>query len=1181
MKFGMLAAFSGILLSTLCAQEYRGTFSGSVTDSQGAVVPKAAIVATETRTGVKTTASSESTGEYTLPFLPPGEYEISAEADGFKRTVRRGLTLSAGEHPIIDFHLELGAVSESVTVTADAPLVTTSTASVGQSVTTHEVEDIPVNGRAPIMLMTMAMGVIGGGLSGPIRPFDLPGAGFTVGGISSSNEFQLDGAPNTETSTGVASAYSPPQDAVQEVSINGFESDASSGHAGGGTANLITKRGTNSLHGSAYEFNQSSLLDANTFYNNKGGVARPAYHYNQFGVTAGGPVWVPKLFNGKNRVFWFFGYEGLRDSDPANSPIEGGNLTATVPTNAERQGDFSALLKLNAGNVNYTIYNPYSGVMSGSQVSRTPFPNNVIPSNMLNQIALNYLQYFPQPNAPGQPNGFENFNITAVDSDGYDNELGRLDLNLSDKNKLSFDARHSNRTQNKNFYFGNNAEGDYLYRINQGVTLDDVYTVTPTIVMDVRANWTRFVQQHKSPTDTVNPTSLGFPAYIDADSQYPTMPFITFTSCSAANGTTASFQCLGYNSDDHNSYDSYQLFGDVVIIHGNHTLKLGGDARNYRQNSLTNGNSAGNYTFDSSTVNSAPSTTAISQTWTNGPLNNATPSPIGQDFAAFLLGLPSVGSFDLNSHGSYHEGYFSVFAQDDWRPRSDLIVNLGIRWEHETPTYEAYNRAVDGFNPTATNPISAPAAAAYAASPIAQIPAGQFSAVGGLTYASPSKRAIYNSGSQIFSPRVGFAWTPKALGGKTVIRSGMGVFVVPLGIVGLNQQGFSQTTQMQVTNNNYLSPLNTLSNPFPTGIVQPSGSSLGAGTFLGQALTFYNPNSLNAYSLRWDFAIQRELPGHFVLEVAYIGNHAVHLPGSVQLDYIPRRFLSTLQVRDTALVNTLSGSVANPFKGLLPNGASLNSSTVPLSQLLIPYPQYPTGAGTSGGVIEQGANAFESYYHSLNVRLQKRFTQGLTLINNFVWSNLISRTSYLNDSDPAPEKLPTDPQPLREILAASYEFPIGHGKPLNIDSKLGNAILGGWAMNGVLTLASGAELAWGDVLYYGGSLNLQTHQPNGLAFNTSVFNTVSSQQLLDNVRTFPAEFNNLRSDPNKNLDLSLLKSVHITERTYFQLRFETFNITNRVTFGAANTTPTSSQFGQITSQANTPRKVQVGGRLVW
>jgi hypothetical protein len=1183
MRIGILLGAASLVAGVVFAQEYRGTFSGSVTDDQGAAVPKATIIATETRTGTKTSAQSESTGEYTLPFLMPGEYQITAEAPGFKRALRQGLKLSAGDHQVVDIRLEVGAVTDAVTVTGEAPLVAASNASVGQTVTTHEVEDFPINGRAPIMLMTLAMGVLGGA-PGPVRPFDLPGGGFIVGGISGSNEFLMDGAPNTNTSIGGASAYSPMQDAVLEVRVNAFESDASMGHAGGGTANLITKSGTNSLHGTAYEFNQSSALDANSFFANKVGTPRPAYHYNQYGVTSGGPLWIPKIFNGKNRVFWFFGYEGLRDSDPASSPLETGTPSyyATVPTAAERTGDFSALLALNKTGTDYTIYDPSTGVVSGSQVARTPFPNNVIPSNRQNPISQKYLQFFPQANTAGSPNGFQNYVLTTIDSDGYDNELGRLDFNLSDKSKLAFTARHSNRTQNKNDYFNNPATGNFLWRINQGVSLDEVYTISPSLVVDIRGNWTRFIQQHGAPSDGFDPTSLGFPSYIAQNSEALTIPFLTFSSCSVANGASASFQCLGYAGDDHNAYDSYQIFGDAVKIHGNHSLKIGGDIRDYRQNTFVNGNSAGTYTFNTSTVNSSPSSTTISQTWTNGPLSNATPSPIGQDFAGFLLGLPSSGSMDLNSHASAVERYYSVFVQDDWRARNNLTINLGLRWEHETPTFERYQRTVNGFNPTAQNPISAAAAAAYAANPIPQISPSQFSALGGLTYSSASSPAPYQSKSNIFSPRIGFAWTPRALGGKTVIRSGFGVFVNPLGILGLNQPGFSQTTQYVVTNNNYLSPATTFSNPFPGGILAPSGSSKGAGTFLGQGITFYNPNSVDGYSLRWDFGLQRQLPGQLVMEVAYIGNHAIHMPGSIQLDYIPRQFLSTLPVRDNATFNLFSSNVTNPFKGLLPNSTSLNGSTVALSQLLVPFPQYPAGSGTSNGIVEQGANAFSSYYHSLNVRLQKRFTHGLTLINNFIYSSEIERMSFLNDFDPTPEKRAAAiSRPLREILSASYDLPIGRGRPLSINSRLGNALLGGWALNGVLTLQTGAPIAWGNVLYYGEPLHLQNHQPDGLAFDITRFNTVSSQQLVDNVRTFPTQFGDLRADPVKNVDLSMLKSFHFAEQKYFQIRFETFNTTNRVTFAAPNVTPTSSTFGQITTQANTPRRLQVGARLVW
>jgi hypothetical protein len=1189
-RVASIAAFAAVLAF---GQEYRATITGSVTDQQGAAIPKAKIVATETRTGTKTLATSENNGEFALPFLAPGEYEMSAEAPGFKRALRRGVTLSAGERPVIDLQLELGAVTDSVTVTEETPLIVASNASVGQTVTTREVENLPVNGRAPIMLMALAMGVVTTGEPGPVRPFDLPGGGFAVGGIGGSNEFLLNGAPNGSSVTSIsvaanvgaggASAYSPPQDSVQEVRVNAFEFDAAYGHAGGGTANLISKSGTNAFHGTGYDFNQVSYLHANSFFGNKNGVKRPVYNYNQYGGTAGGPVYIPKIFNGKNRVFWFFGYEGIKDANPATSPVETGTPSyfATVPTPAERQGDFSALLKLNRPGVDYTIYDPNTGVASGSQVARTPFSNNVIPTNRLSPVAQNYLKFYPQPNTAGQPNGFSNFTINAVNSDVYDNETIRGDINLSDRNKLALDYRHSNRKQIKNNYFGNDniSTGLLFWRVNHGASLDEVYTISPSVVTNIRANWTRFYSIIGAPTDGFDPTSLGYPSYIAASAKALTLPFLTFSSCSVASGAAASFQCLGYNGQSRSTNDSFQLFGDVVKIRGNHTIKAGADIRDFRLNYFTNGNSSGNYTFNSSSINSAPSTTQIAQTWTNGPLNNAVPAPLGQDFAAFLLGLPSSGTFDLNSHASAVSRYYGIFIQDDWRARRNLTVNLGLRWEHETPTVERFNRSVDGFDPTATNPISAAAAAAYAANPIPQIPASQFKALGGLTFAGPNNRDIFKSDSKIFSPRIGVAWTPAALGGKTVIRAGVGVFVVPIGITGLNQSGFSQTTQLVATNDNYITPAASLSNPFPGGIVQPAGASRGTGTFLGQTVNYFNSAAHNPYSFRWNFGVQRQLPGQLVLEVAYIGNHAVRLAATnLNINTIPRQFLSTSPVRDNTVINLLSGSVTNPFRGLLPNSTALNGTTVPLSQLLVPFPQFPAGTG----VVMQGNFAGGSYFHSLNVRLQKRFTHGLTLISNFVWSQLIERTAYLNDTDTAPEKrVSSISRPFRELVAFTYELPVGRGKRLDIHSRVGNAVVGGWALSGAMTLETGPPLAWGNVIYYGGPLNLHSHQPDGVTFDITRFNTVSNQQLANNIRTFSSLFNNLRRDPTKNLDLSASKNFPIRERSYFQFRFETFNISNRVTFGAPNLTTTSAAFGQISTQANSPRKVQAGARLVW
>ena len=1158
-----VAAIALLASAALLGQEFRGTFSGQVRDAQGAAIAKVKITATQKGTGVKAETLSSETGEYTIPFLTPGEYEIAAEMSGFKTYKREGLTLSIGEHPVVDIKLEVGQSGQSVMVTADAPMIESSNASVGQVISTAEVEDIPMNGRTPMMLSRLAMGVIGTNEPGPVRPFDNGTvAGFSVSGApTQSNELLINGVPNGTWDKRLA--YSPPQDAVQEVSVHAFESDAAYGHTGGGVANQITKGGTNGFHGSLYEFNQVSKLDANLFFSNKLAVARPVTNYNQYGLTVGGPVVIPKVYNGRNKVFWFLAVERLHDSDPANSVVEGGSTITTVPTAAERTGDFSALLKLGGS---YQLYDPATGVVSGSQVGRTPFAGNILPASRLNPIALNYLKYYPMPNTLGSANGENNFGITAADSDGYDNEFGRVDVVLSPKSRLSYDFRHSYRLQDKNIYFSNAAFGDLLSRANWGTTLDEIYTISPTMVLDIRGSWTRFHEANASPGDGVDPATLGFPSSLAQASQFVGLPYMQFAGGCGANA--AGFQCIGMTGDNTTPYDVYAIFGSLAKFTGNHSLKFGVDLRGLRESLFSHGNSDGTFTYKSN--------------WVTGPLGNNAAPPFGGDFASFLLGLPTSGSFDLNTHASEKANYYSFYAQDDWRIRSNVTVNLGIRFEHETPTVERYNRAVNGFNPTAVNPISAAAAAAYAANPVPQVPASQFTALGGLTFASSSNPNVYNTGFGIFSPRVGLAWTPAVLGHKTVLRGGFGMFVAPTGINGsqnLNQEGFSQTTQFVATNDNYLTAAGTLSNPFPTGIVQPSSSN-GAGTFLGQGLTIFNPEVRNSYSVRWNLGIQREIPGQIVVEVAYIGNHAVHLPITTVTDYIPRQYLSPSLYRDAAdnaTANLLGGSVKNPFLGLLPNSSNLNGSTVALSQLLIAFPQYPVN-----GISQQYTNAGESYFNSLNFRAVKRFTHGLTLIQNFTYSKLIERVSYLNDSDQAPEKrVGSDSRPLRETLAASYELPFGRRLRFDPGNRILNAVFGNWAANGSIVFQSGPPLNFGNLVYIGGPLNLNPHDPNGPTFDTTRFFTASNLQPSDNIRVFDAQFNNLRRDPTKNADLSMLKRFTLGERKFLQVRFEGFNITNRVTFAAPSLSATSTAFATITAQANTPRRIQMGLRLVW
>jgi len=1154
-----------VLGTSLFAQEYRGTFSGAVTDAQGAAIPGVKVVAAETRTGTKSSTVSSPTGEYTIPFLALGTYDIEAESSGFKKFVRKGIPLSSGENTRIDIRMEVGTISEEVTVTAEAPVLITSNPSLGQVITTAEVEDVPVNGRTPMMLDNLAMGVVSTFEPGPVRPFDngAPNSISIGGAPATHNEVLLNGAPNAGQANQMA--YSPMQDAVTEVRVNAFDMDAANGHTMGGTVNLITKTGTNSIHGSAYIYNQTSAVDANSFFNNAKNVPRPPYHQNQYGITSGGPIYIPKIFNGKNRVFWFFGWEGMRDSDPANSPLETGNPEnfTSVPTAAERKGDFSGLLNLSTNAA--VIYDPKSGVLSGTLVGRTPFPGNVIPTSRLSPVALNYLNYFPQPNTAGLASAQQNYIINAVDSDGYDNELGRLDLNLSDRNRLSFDARHNYRAQNKNQFFNNAATGNFLYRINQGATLEDVYTITPTLVADIRGSWTRYIENHSSPADTVDPTTLGFPSYVDANSEFRMLPYITFNSTSVAGGARASFEPLGYNGDGTNYNDIFQLYGQLVKVHGNHTIKMGADVRENRWSSYNFGNPSGTYSFTG--------------TWVNSPAV-ANSTVFGQDLAQFLLGVPTNGTLDLNTQTTLQAKYLGLFINDDWRVRSNLTLNLGVRIDHDFAETERFNRSVAGFSPTADNGIAAAAQAAYAANPQPQLPVSSFKALGGLTFTSPSRPNIYDTKSHIVSPRAGFAWTPHLWDNKTVLRGGAGILVDPLYPLPTSiSSGFSQQTTIPLPSSLIPPILSTLSNPFPNGFLAPSGSSKGAATFLGNSISFLNPNTINPYTVRWEFSVQRQLPGQMVLEAAYIGSHTMHEFISTNLNYVPRQFLSKSLVRDNATITLLTGSLtnANPFKGLIPAVSSFNGANTTLQQLVVPYPQFPVN-----GVTMVDNPAGSGYYQSLNIRLQKRYGHGLILLNNFIWNRMEDRLAYLNPSDSQPEKrISSDSRPLRDVMTATYQLPIGHGRKLNLEQRWLDTVVGGWQASGVFTLQSGPVLSWGNYIYFGGPLNLQSNNPNGPAFDINQFDKISADQLGSNIQYFDTQFNNLRRNRTNQLDMSLDKNFRFGERRYVQIRFEAFNVVNHVTFGGPTTAPTNAAFGIIGAQANTPRRLETALRLVW
>jgi hypothetical protein len=1137
-----------LLAAAVAAQEFRATVSGRVTDAQNATIAGVKVTATNIGTAAKSETVSDTDGNYTLPFLAPGSYRLVAESAGFKRYLRDNFAVGANERLGVDIQLELGAVTDTISVTGEAPVLNTTSASTGQLISSEQIENMPVSGRTPLALAQLAFGVVPNTDPRFTRPFDNAGpSGFSMGGAPAQvNELLLDGAADTTGNLRVA--YNPPMDAVTEVKAESFQADAAYGHSGGGTVNIITKSGSNLFHGTLYEFNQNSAFNATPFFTNKASAKKPVSRFNQYGGSFSGPVRIPKLFDGRNKAFFMFAYEGVKDALPAPS-------TNTMPTAEERNGDLSALLRV--GGI-YQIFDPLTGVAQNGRVARQPFAGNIIPSSRISPIAKNYLQYYVLPNQPGQANGQANFlSNTDGERNTFNNTIGRLDVNASDRQRFFFSARNNLRVGSGGNGFGksvydNPTSGNYLQRLNWGLTFDHVYTITPTFLVNSRVNWTRFVEPVTNFSLGFDSTTLGLPAYLSANAPRKVLPRISFSA----------FNALGDTGGTELPFDIFQIYESFTKIQGKHSLKFGFDVREFRESQLSSGYTNGTFVFGNN--------------WTNGPLDNSPTAPIGQDLAAFLLGMPTGGQYDLNAWRQNKNRYYSAFLQDDFRVRSNLTLNIGLRMEGETPTTERYNRSINGFDNSTPSPIAAKAIAAYSTNPTSEIPASQFKVNGGPLFTGSGKTGIYSTKKANFSPRFGFAWTPGMIS-KTVIRGGVGLFYFPYGIAGNQAPGFSQSTPLVATNDGYLTAAASLANPFPAGIQAPIGSTQGLSTFLGKNITFYDPTPGYAYSTRWQMSIQRELFPGVLLEVGYMGNKAVKMPVDRNFNGTPLQYLSNSPVRDQATIDRLSANVANPFAGLLP-GTNLNGSTISRAQLLAPFPQYAGANGVAGQAFTDGS----SYFHGLEARIEKRFSHGFLMLINFQKSKLIEKRSRLNDWDPMLEKrIAAEDRPYRLVWSGTYDLPFGTGKAmLKTANKLTNYAVGGWNVNLITTFTTGAPLGFGNLIYLGGPLNLDPHNVDR-AFDINQFNRVPAQQLSNNRRTLPSRFANLRQDSVQQVDFSIIKALPITEKVKMTYRCEFFNSTNRAIFSAPDLGATSSTFGKITGQANTPRRIQMALRLVF
>lgn len=1214
---GLLACFCILffLPRSARAQEFRATISGSVTDTSGAVVPGAAVTARETSTGTVSRTTANAAGQYVIPFLAPGTYTLTVEAKGFRRTVHPGILLQSQDHPIINVALKPGEVSQTVTVTATTPLLDMANASVSSVISTRSVADLPLNGRTPTTLAELAPGVITTAAPQLIHPFDNnAGNQWSISGTPNQvSEVLLDGAPDL-TELG-ALAYAPTEDSVKEVSIRPFDTDASFGHTIGGVINQVTKSGTNDLHGTLYWFNQIPNLDGNLWFNGlQNPVPKlPVTHYNQYGLTVGGPIWIPHLYNGRNKLFFFFAWEGLKDSQPVET-------TVTVPTAAEKAGNFAQTLAASSSN---QLYDPYTATTSGSNVNRSAIPGNDLTTLGVpfDPVALKYLALFPSPNTTGQPDGEDNYISNAPSADTYNNEFGRLDYNLSSRDHVFFDFRHNIRAQTKEDYFGNGATGTILDRENFGSTLDNVFTLNPTTFFDTRLNWVYFDEVHTSPSVKYTPTDMGFPSYLQANSTLPQLPYINFGTGGSC-GSETSYQCLGNSSAALDPTTSYQLFMDMVKVIGRHTLKIGFDGRRYLMSIQNFGASSGSFEFNSSWINSG----------TSGGVDNI----FGGDLAAFLLGLPSNGTsssstgsqYDINARGDYHQYYVGTFVQDDWRVSDHLTINAGLRFDIDTPFTEKLGRTVNGFSPSATvNYVTPPtfSGASETDSNGVTYTVASINTNGGLTFPSPGDGAVYKTNSGFLSPRFGFSY---GIGDRTDVRGGFGIFVMPETLATLaatgsyssnalsNQEGFSQTTPFDATNNNYQSPENTLSQPYPGGFLPPVGSAMGASTFLGSSISFLAPVQHDSYSERWDLGVQRQLATNTMLEALYVGNHAVHLPIATQnLDAIERQYMANTPWLDPAMETAYKESVTNPFEGTFPavdgiqNTASTNtSSSIGLSGLMVPYPQFSS-------VNIENQTRGQSWFDSGILYLQHRMSEGLTLTANYSYSKLIEQDTFLNDEDPAPTRRisPFD-HTHHFTVGGTYSLPFGKGQRYSFGGgRVADELLGGWVLNGIYQFQSGAPVEFSsDVPLQPGITLRQIHisprdtsqnQATGALSPLTTFVTAKDTstsdcpagaacngasyypgQYYDHYRTLPQTMSWVRADGYNNLDASILKNFNFTEGRYLQLRFETFNTLNHPIFNPPNvSSPTSSTFGLITATTSNslPRQVQLGARIVF
>jgi len=1151
------------------AQTFNASVSGIVSDPTGAVAPNVKVTVTDSARGTQYSATTNQEGVFLIKNLIPSTYKVTAEAAGFQTYVLDTYPLTATQQAVLNITLQLGTASQTVEVSSQVQMIEPSNATLGGLVNNKSIIDLPLVNRNVLTLMVLQPGVA------PSTPNNYQSNFFTSairysfnGGMESTNDFQLDGMSilNQSDIPGIMGlTMLPSVDSVEEMKLQTNSYSAVYGRSGGGITTMVTKSGTNALHGDLFEFLRNNDLNANNFFSNRSGAKIAPLKINQFGGSVGGPII-------KNKAFFF----GLLEKDTS---IQGGFSLFTVPTAAERGGDFSQ--DINATGQLRTIYNPLSATPDPNNAGhflRTAFPGNVIPQSLIDPVGAKAASYWPSPNLPGTLipgssayTGLNNAGLTASATNPLWQNTEKVDYNFSESKRAFIRYAYLYNVAGSPNYFNNLADEGYgpMTVHSHNAAVGYTQTFGSATVLDLRAGVNRFSAFRPSNGLGFKLTDLGMPQSLqtfleqgDVD-EFPGIAVQGYSTLGNNNGPYYSSNQLNYN-----------FSGTLSRVIGKHTVTVGAEHRDYYLNFVQTNPLVMNFGAD----------------MTQGPDARAVSAAAGDAVASMLLGSGDSGSATFYAHPANANRYFSEFAQDDIKWSRRLTINIGFRLDEETGTTERYNRMA-AINPTVLNPISNQVTNPFTGQTPWNLYGGYvFPGSGPDTLGSRAIRGVEIKPN----PRIGIAYS---LNDKTVIRTGYGIFFgVPYAGATREFNGATfQTTTSWVASVDGVHPSNLMSNPFPTGYLYPPGSSQGLLSVVGQSLSSaYPPTLKTLYNQQWNFSIQRSLATDMMLQVAYVGNKGTHLPwsgggGSAGMNMLPPG-LSSLGTQLQTLVN-------NPFYG------NPNITTGPLAQpqiqygqLLLPFPEWQT-------VAADGIAIGNSEYQSLQASFTKRFANGVSLISSYTWAKLMTdiangtwaaggnagsiRSYYCVRCEHSPS---TYDVPHRFTLSAVGELPFGKGKKFGSNwNAFVDAFLGGWQANGILTLASGQPLLFttaNNTSYtFGGGQHPDVVGDPVLSSDKSIYSWFNTKAFVQ-----PANFTSgnlartytgVRTDWTRNLDFSLFKNFHLTEKFQLQFRAESFNITNTPVFSAPGTTVNGTNFGIITGQNNTPRNIQLALKLMF